>query len=569
MGTAPGSADKSPICSCKHWMRGSCCTEFEFLVAKDGSSWCVLHYQIADRKILTEADNTKLSLFESAVQKRLREGKHLFQGVWFPNPFDLGHAASVLQSADFREATFTRQAHFKDASFEGGATFEEAHFESACAFDGAKFKSKTSFRQARFDQHTTFEHATFALSAGRVDFNDATFSGTVSFAKANVRADLNFSRSSFLASVDFSGSELESKLFFTDCSFDSQAHFSMNRSKVGSIVRFTGAHFRGQIELKDINVTRGSQIDFSESVISAGLNVSGGTWHRDEAKRSSIQPAASSSHRLSSLTVALKQLISDAPSSISRLFFRKEFPIQQSSQDSQEPKGELRFAHARIDKPEAVTFQRVRLTPSWFTNTEVRKMTLRGVSWYGWNGAPWSSAVEIDHLAQKRESDSYESIAITYRQLAINAAENHRYQEASDFRFAAMDVPRHRSAKDANILGLHWWYWLMSGYGERVGRAFAVLMFVVVLFAFIYMHLPFEGSNSASPTSQPATGFVTMTFPEALLYSARSASLREPTPHPASLRGKLAVAAESTFAPIQAALLLLAVRRRFTRSSAE
>jgi hypothetical protein len=583
------SVQENSSSSCKG-PRAACCADL--LHDKDGRCWCVLHYQIADRTALTKTDTAKLDLFEAIVEKRLEEGDYRFQGVWFPNSFDFGHVSPEFRHANFNGAHFTREAYFKDVSFVGSTNFKGTFFEGECLFDGAKFRStaefqgaqfsrQASFSNSRFSSGATFENALFKESAffenarfsqSTAEFKKTIFLGRVSFAKAHFESVMDFFESQFSARVDLSEARIDGQLFFRGCKFDSPAGFSMDKSEVANTVKFPDSHFLGAISLNGLDVMGGSSIDFSKSVISKGLSVHGGTWHRDNLSPERVAAISRLFWRvrrsISRLFLRVSRFISclQVWRFLYRLFFRQEFLVQQ--QDSQEAKGRLSFAHAKIYNPETVTFHGVRLTPSWFADVDVRKVTFRGVSWYGWDGEVWSSNAEIEHLAERHGSDIYDSIAATYRELAINANENHRYEEASLFRFAVMDVPRHRPGKAWNIFSLHWWYWLMSGYGERVGQAFLVLIIIVVGFSFFYRDVPFGGANLALGAAPPAQGSLERSL-EALLYSARTASLREPIPPPPSLRVKSAVAVESILAPIQAALLLLAVRRHFSRSSDE
>lgn len=116
------------------------------------------------------------------------------------------------------------------------------------------------------------------------------------------------------------------------------------------------------------------------------------------------------------------------------------------------------------------------------------------------------------------ELDSLRLLAITYRQLALNAEENHRYSEASKFRYLAMDAARvergnHRRWnrrwwrqqntlrsklrnlrliwRGLSIWDLNWWYWVASGYGERLGRAVLGLVTIWFFFSIVFTFVGF------------------------------------------------------------------------------
>ena len=120
-------------------------------------------------------------------------------------------------------------------------------------------------------------------------------------------------------------------------------------------------------------------------------------------------------------------------------------------------------------------------------------------------------------------------------------------------------------------LSLRYWYWVLSGYGEKVRKAFAALVIIWLVFAFIYWK--FGNELWWRPTQQvilvdqrgsPTTS-VKLTPGDALLYSAYVMALQKPEPLPANKRAKVLVLLETVLGPVQAALLALAIRRKFMR----
>jgi len=164
-------------------------------------------------------------------------------------------------------------------------------------------------------------------------------------------------------------------------------------------------------------------------------------------------------------------------------------------------------------------------------------------------------------------------VELTYRQLAVNAEENNRYEQAADLRYLAMEVARKMRWKKVDLFRLSWWYWLLSGYGERVRRAFGVLLVVWLPFALIYWKAVDESwwqlKQPSSILSVKADATIAtpikLTARDALLYSAGVMALQKPEPAPANKRAKLLVLMETIFGPLQAALLALAIRRKFMR----
>jgi hypothetical protein len=276
------------------------------------------------------------------------------------------------------------------------------------------------------------------------------------------------------------------------------------------------------------------------------------------------------------------------------------------------------FQHARFERPERVSFHTVALRPHWFLNVDPRKFEFVAARWPGIL-SPDFIEIEIEELQRKEELEKEEGLrqkaerlrsaemvgdewvkeemekdeaeaaqasnpaerkasfhhllSVTCRHLAVNAEENHRYDEASDFRFWSMELRRKEGRKAGRRLSirvLHTLYRYLSGYGEEIGRAFSILLGICLLFAYSYIHVGFVRLAPA-PTPETGTymndevGAPLKTIKEACLYSLAVMTLQRPEPRPLTTAAKFAVLAETIFGPIQAALFALAVRRRFMR----
>ena len=97
----------------------------------------------------------------------------------------------------------------------------------------------------------------------------------------------------------------------------------------------------------------------------------------------------------------------------------------------------LDLQFARIEKPDRVSFHTLSLRPHWFVNVDARKFDFTNVNW-----DRRSVNEEIKSLANNRVSSPHPLLAIACRNLAVNAEENHRYEDASAFRYMAMDARR-------------------------------------------------------------------------------------------------------------------------------
>ena len=250
----------------------------------------------------------------------------------------------------------------------------------------------------------------------------------------------------------------------------------------------------------------------------------------------------------------------------------------------------MSFDAAIFEKPERATFHTVRLRAHWFINVDSRKFTFINVDWDSLNKRD-----VILREIKALKSSGYEKLSplleITFRQLAVNAEENNRYEEAANFRYMAMDLRRLLRLHDVkglkrgrklDLFRLSWWYWLLSGYGERVTKAFCALITIWLLFGFIYWlgnttwWQPKQSTRPVTESSEreklPAVterqqtfGAMPLTLTEALIYSAGVMSLQKPEPYAANKRAKAFVLTETILGPLQAALLALAIRRKFMR----
>jgi hypothetical protein len=167
--------------------------------------------------------------------------------------------------------------------------------------------------------------------------------------------------------------------------------------------------------------------------------------------------------------------------------------------------------------------------------------------------------------------------------LAVNAEENHRYEEASKFRYMAMDALRVETWLGFVPWRLSWWYWFASGYGERILRALAVFVVMWLGFVLLYsssrLRCPCnvrDGANCvgwekpSGQDSQSGNDWVPCTsafdhFLFSVVYTVEVMTLQKPDPRPKSTLAHLAVTLCAILGPLQGALLALAIRRKFMR----
>jgi hypothetical protein len=106
--------------------------------------------------------------------------------------------------------------------------------------------------------------------------------------------------------------------------------------------------------------------------------------------------------------------------------------------------GRLDFAHVRAEKPERITFNKVRLHAGWFVNIDSRKFVFTDIAWENHRASKAELKQELDDL-QKRgfdEPHNFQLLTVAFRNLAANAEEFNRFEEASNFRKSASECER-------------------------------------------------------------------------------------------------------------------------------
>lgn len=521
------------VCDCEEGMR-SACTGEPFYKEHEGKRYCVLHFPGTE----------KSGDFEKALQRKLENKDFDFSGVWFPDPlkfseFKFGEGAyfggtTFSAEVDFSRATFSAAAYFGGATFNKHATFRGATFSAEVDFSRATFSEATFFSGATFKAAVTFDGATFndiAWFTG-IEGSPATFSARARFHATIFNNVAVFSGAIFSAAAHFYAATFNGANF-ADTTFSLSADFGRTTFRGGG--RFRQATFGGAAEFNEATFT--AHADFYRSTFTAAVDFSGSTFR------------AGADFRHATLKDSVK-FEGRERSEVFSATLRLDIQL------------ELQFA--RIEKPDRVSFHTLTLRPIWFVNVDTRKFDFTNVVW-----DQRSVNEEIRSLEDNFVSSRLLSIAC--RNLAVNAEENHRYREASRFRHMAMDVRRRKGLYGLAPWELNWWYWLASGYGERAAQAFLVLLGILLLSAVLYTQVGFvrweprvASESDAAVAKRDGIGSP-LPMSRALAYSAAVMTFQKPEPRPATTAAQLVVLVETILGPIQAALLALAIRRKFMR----
>jgi len=258
----------------------------------------------------------------------------------------------------------------------------------------------------------------------------------------------------------------------------------------------------------------------------------------------------------------------------------------------------LSLEQARVEKAKRISFKNTRLRPTWFTNVDLRNFIFLDVDWENADGGNKNTNAELKALQKRKITGRpHRMLTITCRQLAVNYEDHNHYEQASNFRRMAMDLVfwekwlslkiwlmhplmffivrgetyvRRYKIKSHKIYERwqrkkrisfsfwqsfdipHYLYRTLSFYGESWERALMWFILICPIFALLYFSF---GSFESKMLG----------FTDSLTYSLQVMSFQKPEPKPIGFQTTLIYSLEIIFATIQAALLALAIRRKFMR----
>jgi uncharacterized protein YjbI with pentapeptide repeats len=422
----------------------------------------------------------------------------------------------ALQDFDFSGVWFPDAAVFKEFNFSGVADFYFATFSAPADFSSAKFSSLVIFQGAQFGDEANFSSATFT---GNANFAYTRFGAAASFTGATFEDGAFFLGTKFLATAHFYVVKFRTNAYFVSAKFGSDANFTdcqfigevnFKRAEFHEVASFWDTRFGGRTIFREAAFLK--EVNFREAIFSDYLEFAG--THKSEVFR------------------------------------------EGSSLD-------LQFA--RIEKPDRVSFHTLTLHAHWFINVDVRSFDFINISWRNYGKA--QPEIKLLNTVPSR----HRLLVITCRNLAANAAENDRFRSASQFRRMAMDAERLENWRGFDFRKLNWWYWLASGYGESIIRAFLVLLGIWFIAALLYTRVGFTRweprlvSETDLISSKRDDAGLPLKFGRALTYSLGVMTLQKPEPRPATTAAQSFVLLETILGPVQAALLALAIRRKFMR----
>ena len=270
----------------------------------------------------------------------------------------------------------------------------------------------------------------------------------------------------------------------------------------------------------------------------------------------------------------------------------RAFPASESA--------DINFEWMALEQPERVLFHSVNLQRASFLYTDVSGVNFVDVSWPRDGGGsmdfPGRHEWEPEpHFERPHSLPTLEWLERLCQQLKLNFENKRNYAEAGEFHWAEMEYRRQRNWMNgkwlsALMLDL---YKLASGYGERIGKAAAILLGIFVLTFFFQArlgiwHAPYATPEKHDPPEEclfadgreyrtyqaplvtnpecakPVPGYEV--FGHAAKFTLLDITLQKPDEYvPATWHGRVLSLLSRLFFPIQLGLLLVAINRRFRR----
>lgn len=502
--------------------------------------YCILHYP-NDNK----CENTN---FEEIINEKINNGDYKFDFVYFPKVI-FWENKIFENDVSFNSAIFKQGVYFRFSEFQKDVDFNCSIFNGV-NFQFSKFHQYTSFRFAKFnDKHEPLLPEGYELNA--TDFRNTIFDGNTDFTNAE-----------FYSTTNFSQVEINKELYFLHSKFFNNCYFNKIKLKEDALIIFGKAIFS-------------KVISFNYSYLNGYISFDGDN---------------------------------DNP-----LF------------DGVNTRLSLQFA--KIKNPQNIEFNSIRLFPNWFINSDSRKFVFVNVAWENSNLINLKKNIntELQNIEKLNNiPNARHLLKITLRRLAANYLENEEFEQSSIFRRMAFEtewlektekiknwfnnlLPESEKLKrrfsgstneedkpipPTNSFGIlrrsgdfiiHALYRITSFYGESWSWAFTFLLLLILLiFPIGYSISEFQVTPNNIPLGVVVNGCKDVVeelkpickienrnlyfFSEAIPHSLATATLQNVEYRvPKTTAGYIWTILEKIFAPLRAALLALAIRRKFMR----
>lgn len=273
------------------------------------------------------------------------------------------------------------------------------------------------------------DHEARRFVFGRVLCDFTWFSGRAWFDNAEIRSTASFRNAHFSQLARFDGVDCVAEMTFEEARFEGKALMSPMTARGIDLQRACFAN-RVQIDAATLGL------------ICAGTRFEGGVTISMTV--TDMEVHANGVHFGAPSTIAKAKVVSLVGSDVSNLVL--------SETDLSECKflGAHRLEQLRID----------------------------GRTEYARTEGRWRARRRM--LAEERDENPLR-VAALYRALRKSFEDNKNEPGAADFYYGEMECRRHASESSRTERGILWFYWLLSGYGQRAWRALAALVLVVAV----------------------------------------------------------------------------------------
>lgn len=462
-----------------------------------------------------------------------------FEDYTFEVPVNF-KAAIFRGSANFRNAKFLGDVDFQGAQFWGSATFESATFSQKVYFPDTKFQADVSFSKAILAEDVIFDSKGIEIeeldffghiSKYPIYFKGAIFSGLSDFTGAKFQRNTNFQEVQFVKNGMFDLATFSQRAYFPRAKF--QASVSFSKTIFGGKATFGNAEFHKKASFENARFLKETYFGYARFFDEAVFNYSrflGTTFFDGEDKN--------------------RVFSGNHPTWMISVFFQK---------------------------PEETLFRTVDLSKCSLINTDLSKVELTDVKWAVKRTLLDIRKVAYDEISSESKK-MHSLIEKVYRQLKKNYEHRGSYGEAGDFYYGEMEMRRLSHRGIFKYVSFTAFYKYLSGYGEKYWRAFFWLLCFMVMFtaSYLLVGLKLQTPELSSPATfvyKPSLNFKVFLdsqfwqdFFRSFFHALEVATFRnEKTFLVFSISGQFLEIIEMIVMPIQVALTILSVKRKFKR----
>lgn len=484
-------------------------TQCQFKLPADESYQCgrrVENYGLCIFHVLS-SEAIEAEMLES-IEETFRESfRELLEEMEKGDEEEWNFRSFIFPSINLSNQVFTKKLVFRDAIFKKQIDFLKTRFKAEANFYDVTFNEAANFHGAIFNSRTKFDRANFHAEA---KFSSVTFNAEHS---ALFTTRVSFTSAEFHGLANFSGGVFNTKTSFKDAKF----------RRTGS-AHFGGAEFSADTSFYD--ATFEGEANFSWSTINNKVKFSG--------------------------------------TENNKCFYHSCI-----------------FRYLNLDNEALLIFENVNLARARFWDTDLENIIFRDVGWYEITGVKLGTRRKnalYDEFKPPQETDIYfEKTAENYRQLVINYEHKRDFETAQSFHIGEMEIRRKKKGKLKWLNG-YAVYRILSSYGTSYWQGFAVLLLMILFFSGIFLYTGFRPNKGALDNqlrvieydlwfhSNHQTVSFSADYVEAILFTLSIIPVqRERYYEPVGAWSQFWSFVAVLVLTSQAALVLLAIRRRFRR----